>query len=135
MVYQAVFSAVQNYQNNHTAIESIAVKFYKFPNDKIKCFKSFVVLLCSFDTYSVLPDSLHAAGRHGCGCEQTQGGDSILVQGDVQSTVEIQAGGEDLGAVAPDAARPPLPRSRHGTGATPEHVSMNAELVVCKVGL
>lgn len=86
-------------------------------------------------THCVFPDSLHAVSWHGRRGEQTHSHDSIVVEGDVQSTVDIEAGGEDLGAVASHAARSPLPWRRCRTGATPEDVSVNAVLVVREVGL
>lgn len=72
---------------------------------------------------------------HGRRGEQTHGRDPVMVEGDVQPTVDVEAGGEDLGAVAPHTACSPLPVCCRGTGATPEGVSMNAVLIVPKVSL
>lgn len=66
---------------------------------------------------------------------QAQGGDPVLVQGDVESAVDVEARGEVLGAVAPHAARPPLPGRDYGAGAAPEGISMNAVLIVPKISL
>ena len=87
-------------------------------------------------THHVLFDLLHAAGWQRGGGVQPQRGHSILVQGDVESAVDVEAGGEHLGAVAPYAARPLLvPRGDSGTSTTPHNVPMETVLVVTKVGL
>lgn len=86
-------------------------------------------------THCVFPDPLHAAGRHRGGSMQAQSGDSILVQGDVEPAVDIEAGGEDLRAVAPHTACPSLPGRCCGTGATPEDVPMNTVLIIPEVSL
>ena len=40
---------------------------------------------------------------------QAHSGDSILVKGNIEPTIDGEAGGEDLGAVTPHTARPSLP--------------------------
>lgn len=65
---------------------------------------------------------------------ETQSGDAVLVQGDVESAVDVVTGREDLRAVAAHAARPPFPGRRHGAGPTPEGVAVNTVLVIPEVG-
>lgn len=64
-------------------------------------------------THCVFLDPLHAVSSHGGRSVQAHCRDSILVEGNVESAVDIEAWGEDLGAVAPHAARPPLPGCCH----------------------
>lgn len=73
--------------------------------------------------------------RHARRGEQTHGGDAVLVQQDAESSVDVEAGGQHLGAVASNAACPLLPGRGGRTGATPEDVAVDAVLVVCEVGL
>lgn len=61
-------------------------------------------------THCVLSDPLHAVSRHGGGSVQAHSSDTILVEGNVEPTVDGEAGGENLGAVTPHTACPPLPR-------------------------
>lgn len=88
--------------------------------------RAFIILI----THRVFPDLLHAISRHRCRGVQAQRGDSVLVQGNVEPAISIETRGEDLRAVAPHAARPPLPGCYRWVGATPEGVPMNAVLVV-----
>lgn len=65
---------------------------------------------------------------------ETQRGGAVLIQGDVESAIDIVAGREDLRAVAAHTARPPFPGRRHGASPTSEGVTVNTVLVIPKVG-
>ena len=47
-------------------------------------------------THCVFSDPLHAVRRDGGGSVQADSGDSILVQGNVETTIDGEARGEDL---------------------------------------
>lgn len=71
---------------------------------------------------------------------QADSGDAVLVQGDVETSVDVETGGEDLGAMAPHAACPfvlvlPVGADGGACPAPPHDVPMNTVLVIPEVGI